>query len=45
MEILGQDNQTGAQGSDGPCRQTHSQPLQRSLPQRQGRGLKRQIEQ
>jgi hypothetical protein len=45
MEILGQNHKTGPQGSNGPCRQTHSKPLQGSLPQRQGCGLKRQIEQ
>jgi hypothetical protein len=45
MEILGQEHKTVAQGSDGPCRQTHSQPLQGGLTQRQGRGLKRQLEQ
>ena len=45
MEVLGQDHKTGAQGTDGPCRQTHSKPLQGSLPQCQRQGLKRQIEQ
>ena len=45
MEILGQDHKAGPQGSDGPCRQTHSKPLQGGLTQSQRRALKNQIKQ